>query len=112
MSELEYPTYHTAWKLNLGREDHLNPYLEARISPQTVYVPELGRLVPNFNCSIEIHDPLGVARKDFVEYISRNFTLGIGNNYLTATASDSSNLTVGVPILTATPIKSIQISLC
>ena len=69
----------------MGREDHLNPYFEAQISPQATFVPEIGRLVPNFNCSVEIHDPLGVARKDFVDYLSRNFKLRIGNQFLTAT---------------------------
>ena len=63
----------------------MNPYLEARISPQTIYVPELGRKVPTFHCSVEIHDPLFVARKDFIDYLSRNFTLRIGDSFLTAT---------------------------
>lgn len=82
---LDYPVHRSVWKLNLGREYHLNPYLEAHIHPQTVFVPELGRLVPNFHCSVEIHDPLLVARKDFVDFLSRNFTLRIGETILTAT---------------------------
>lgn len=77
--------YGSAWKFNLGREDHLNPYLEAQISPQTVNKPELGCLVPNFQCSVEIHDPLLVMRKDFIEHLSRNFTLRVGDTFRTAT---------------------------
>ena len=77
--------YGSRWKLDLGREEHLNPYLEATISPRTTFVPELGRLVPTFECFVDIHDPLSVARQDFIDCLSRNFTLHIGETFLTAT---------------------------
>jgi len=62
--KLDYPEYISAWQVNLGREAQLNSFLEARISPQAVFIPEKSRWVPKFNCSIEIHDPLLVARQD------------------------------------------------
>jgi len=69
-SALSHIIYHISTRIHypivlLGRKLRtiqliLNPFLEARISP---------------------HDPLLVARQDFIYYISRNFTLHVGSTF-------------------------------
>ena len=75
----------------------MNPFLEAQFSPQVTFVPEIGRLVPSFKCCIEIHDQLLIARQDFIDNLSRNFTLQIGSTFLTATKWHSCNSVPSIP---------------
>ena len=77
-----YNTCSSAWSLDLGRNQQLNPVLYLEFTPYTRLDPASHRIIPSFKFRVKLDDPLEVASVDFIKSLTNSFEVSLNDAIL------------------------------